>query len=337
MSTTGEQGGGSGAIRRRGKQQRSPATTTATTPSSTTAEDVAAAAAAVAPRTATTSSSSNDGSSPAPSTTNSTANEADMDATLQSAIQRIAVTNTRTADLHEMWRSSLLKLSYLVVVLCMHQTNGIIGQCVRDVKVVNDNIIEVLSGGDGEAVDSISGMEALKLILTHALPVLLGIVIAGLLVKFLSIRDANTGAVADFGSPWYYVSAGMIPMVISLHFQITGAGGGGGIGSGGDGIMETAVSSCVSTHDVASQYFDPGTLVDIASRTKKQLPVAVVWHTIVTVSYWFMKKGREQCDRNMEQLNKLGRQLEELKKRNKQLKERKAVAQNNKKKSGKKK
>mmetsp|Transcript_36467 Transcript_36467/g.79723 ORF Transcript_36467/g.79723 Transcript_36467/m.79723 type:complete len:330 (-) Transcript_36467:111-1100(-) len=329
MSTSGEQGGGSGTARRRGKQQRSPAT--ATTPSSTTTEDVAAAAAATAPR-ATTSSGS-------PATT-TTVNEADMDATLQDAIQRIAVTNTRTADLHEMWRSSLLKLSYLVVVLCIHQTNGIIGQCVRDVKVVNDNI-EVLSGGDdGEAVESISGIEASKLILIHALPVLLGIVIAGLLVKFLSIRDANTGTVADFGSPWYYVSAGMVPMIISLHFQSTGAGAGGGggiIGSGGDD-METAVSSCVSTHAVASQYFDPGTLVDIASRTKTQLSVAVVWHTIVTVSYWFMKKGREQCDRNMEHLNKLGRQMEELKKRNKELKEEhKAVAQSKKKKSGKKK
>ena len=193
-----------------------------------------------------------------------------------------------------MWRSTLHKMSYLVALLALHQTNGTVGQCVRDAKGVND----------AAAAPLISGTEMIGLVLADALPAILGVVVSGLLVKFLSLSaDERTGRPADFGSPWFYVGAGMVPMIISLHFQT--------LSSGVDG--SSAIASCVSTHEVAAQYFDPGTEADIAARQQKQLPVVIVYHVVVTVSYWLMKKGREQCERNTELIRSLNGQIRDIK------------------------
>lgn len=178
-------------------------------------------------------------------------------------------------------------MSYLVALLALHQLNGTVGQCVRDAKGVND----------AAAQSSISGVEMIGLVLVDALPAILGVVVSGLLVKFLSLPAAERPA--DFGSPWYYVGAGMIPMIISLHYQT--------LNSGVDG--SSAIASCVSNHEAASQFFDPGT----EAAMQKQIPVAIVYHAVVTVSYWLMKKGREQCDRNTELLRSLNGQIHDLK------------------------
>ena len=147
-----------------------------------------------------------------------------------------------------------------------------------------------------------SGTEIIGLVLADALPAILGVVVSGLLVKFLSLSaDERTGRPADFGSPWYYVGAGMAPMIVSLHFQTLNSG------------VSDGFASCVSTHEEASQFFDPGTEADIAARVQKQIPVAIVYHAVVTVSYWLMKKGREQCDRNTELLRSLNGQIRDLK------------------------
>lgn len=185
-------------------------------------------------------------------------------------------------------------MSYLVALLALHQLNGTVGQCVRDAKGVND----------AAAQSSISGMEMIGLVLVDALPAILGVVVSGLLVKFLSLpADEQAGRPADFGSPWYYVGAGMIPMIISLHFQT--------LNSGVDG--SSVIASCVSNHEAAAQFFDPGTEAAIAARVQKHIPVAIVYHAVVTVSYWLMKKGREQCDRNAELLRSLNGQIHDLK------------------------
>ena len=253
--------------RRRGKQQRSSAADAAGTSTST----------------------SGDGAPPTPV---ASTGGADADAQVQQAIARVAMASTRTRDLHDMWRSTLHKMSYLVALLALHQTNGTVGQCVRDAKGVND----------AAAAPLISGTEMIGLVLADALPAILGVVVAGLLVKFLSLTaDERTGRPADFGSPWYYVGAGMVPMIISLHFQTLNGGVNGDF------------ASCVSNHDVAAQYFDPGTEADIAARQQKQLPVVIVYHVVVTVSYWLMKKGREQCERNTELIRSLNGQIRDIK------------------------
>lgn len=263
--------------RRRGKQQRSSAADAA----------------------GTNTSKSGDGAPPTPvppppASTAGGAGGADADAQVQQAIARVAMASIRTRDLHDMWRSTLHKMSYLVALLALHQLNGTVGQCVRDAKGVND----------AAAQSSISGMEMIGLVLVDALPAILGVVVSGLLVKFLSLpTDEQAGRPADFGSPWYYVGAGMIPMIISLHFQT--------LNSGVDG--SSAIASCVSNHEAASQFFDPGTEAAIAARVQKQIPVAIVYHAVVTVSYWLMKKGREQCDRNAELLRSLNGQIHDLK------------------------
>lgn len=253
--------------RRRGKQQRSSAADAAGTNTSTSGDG--------APPTPVP---------PPPASTAGGAGGADADAQVQQAIARVAMASIRTRDLHDMWRSTLHKMSYLVALLALHQLNGTVGQCVRDAKGVND----------AAAQSSISGMEMIGLVLVDALPAILGVVVSGLLVKFLSLP-----APADFGSPWYYVGAGMIPMIISLHYQT--------LNSGVDG--SSAIASCVSNHEAASQFFDPGT----EAAMQKQIPVAIVYHAVVTVSYWLMKKGREQCDRNTELLRSLNGQIHDLK------------------------
>lgn len=274
------------ATRRRGKQQRSATGAGESAPSAPPA--ACAAAPASTSNTAATASS---------------AGGADTDAQVQQAIARVAMANARTKDLHKMWRSTLHKMSYLVVMLALHQLNGTVGQCIRDVKGVN------ASAGDGSGSPLLSGMDTLGLVLTDALPAILGVVISGLLVKFLSLYNDRTEQPADFSSPWYYVGAGIVPMIISLHFQTLNS-------NGADGDV-VGVTSCVSTHDTASQFFDPGTEADIAARVQKQIPVAIVYHTVVTVSYWLMKKGREQCERNMELLRSLNGQIWDLKETNK--------------------
>mmetsp|Transcript_23394 Transcript_23394/g.67410 ORF Transcript_23394/g.67410 Transcript_23394/m.67410 type:complete len:303 (-) Transcript_23394:66-974(-) len=289
----------SATTRRRGKQQR------ATTAGASAAADDDAAGGTNAIRAP-------------PQPPASTAGGVDADTKVQQAIARVAMANTRTRDLHEMWRSTLHKMAYLVALLALHQLNGTVGQCIRDVKSVNS------AASDGGGGSPLSGVDTIGLILTDALPAILGIVISGLLLKFLSLYNERTDLPADFSSPWYYVGAGMVPMIISLHFQTLNSGGGGGSDDGS--VTGAVVASCVSAHETASQFFDPGTEAEIAARVQKQIPVAIVYHTVVTVSYWFMKKGREQCERNMELLRSLNGQMQELKQTNKDLKAKKKAA-----------
>jgi len=241
-------------------------------------------------------------SAPAAASTAATGGAAESDTQVQQAIARVAMANTRTKDLHKMWCSALHKMSYLVALLALHQLNGAVGQCVRDVKSVN------AASDDGSGSPMLSGIDALGLVFTDSLSAILGVAISGLLVKFLSLYNDQTEQPADFSSPWYYVSAGIVPMIISLHFQTVNSG-----------VDSDGVASCVSTHGTASQCFDPGTEAEIAARIQKQLPVAIVYHTVVTVSYWLMKKGREQCERNMELLRSLNSQIQDLKQTNRDL------------------
>ena len=48
---------------------------------------------------------------------------------------------------------------------------------------------------------------------------------------------------------------------------------------------------------------------ELSARPKKQLAVAVVFHTLVTISFWFMARGRDHSKRNMEMLEQLEKEL----------------------------
>mmetsp|Transcript_20982 Transcript_20982/g.44909 ORF Transcript_20982/g.44909 Transcript_20982/m.44909 type:complete len:257 (-) Transcript_20982:173-943(-) len=183
---------------------------------------------------------------------------------LKSARARLVVSRDRTADLHAAWKSQLFLLSLLVVVVTMHALQSSVSSCIREIKESDEE------GGSA----GVSGAEATKIILADSYCEVLGVVISSLLAYFLALKKQTPSMELD-GWP-YMISSAMVPMILGLYFHSNKAGC---LAEGGD--ME-------SSDDPAKDY------------QRHQFPAVVIYHTIVTVAFWFMKSGKEQCEEHVE-------------------------------------
>lgn len=58
-----------------------------------------------------------------------------VDVQIQKAQVAVAKGRATAAELHSQWRQHLLRLSYMVVLICLHQWQAPITDCLYDVKV----------------------------------------------------------------------------------------------------------------------------------------------------------------------------------------------------------
>ena len=113
----------------------------------------------------------------------------------------------------------------------------------------------------------ISGLKAVKLIFADSFCEFLGVIISSLLAYFLALSK-DTPLELD---AWQYVaSSAFVPPCLGFYFHSKQLG-------------------CTGN-------------IDDSSPTR-QFPVVVIYHTIVTFAFWFMKSGLQQCEDHVKLVN----------------------------------
>lgn len=183
---------------------------------------------------------------------------------LRNAQARLVVSRDRTADLHSAWKNQLFRLSLIIVVVTLHQLQKSISSCILEIK-------DSSSSGDNDSA-SVSGVQAIKLIIGDSFCELMGVFIAFLLAYFLALSKSLPTYELDHWS--YVLSSTFVPITLGFYFNSKQLGCVGGDTI--DGSDENAST-------------DP----------RHQFPAVVIYHTIVTLAYWFMKSGMQQCEEHV--------------------------------------
>ncbi|KAL3763100.1 hypothetical protein ACHAWU_004986 [Discostella pseudostelligera] len=180
---------------------------------------------------------------------------------LRSAEERLIIARERTADLHAAWRGQLFRLSLLVVFVAMYQLQTSIAACIREIK-----------DHDTKAA-TVTGVEAMQLIFGDSFSELLGVIISSLLAYFLAMSSSSTSAQADLNSLPYMVSSALTPVCLGFFFNSKSMG-------------------CLGEEETLNN-------TDTVDDRRHQFPAVVIYHTIVTFAFWFMKSGMQQCEDNV--------------------------------------
>jgi len=182
---------------------------------------------------------------------------------LKNAQARLVVSRDRTADLHAAWKNQLFLLSLLIIMVTLHQLQSSISSCILEIKGSTNN-------NEGGEIGAVSGGEAIKIIFSDSFCEILGVAISSLLAYFLALAKFDSKLELD---NWpYMVSSALVPICLSFYFH------------------SSKQLTCTGENDVEnsedSSEKDP----------RHQFPAVVIYHTIVTVAFWFMKSGMKQCE-----------------------------------------
>ena len=192
-------------------------------------------------------------------TSSSSANKPTPTDQLKHAQAKLIVARDRTADLHAIWRGQLFRLSFLILFLSVYQLQTSISTCFTEIKGVGENYT--------------TGVQAIKIIFTDSFCELLGVIISSLLAYFLA---ASTKTTLDLDYPAYMVCSVLIPICLGIYFQSERVG-------------------CFVNEDNDNNNMKLDKIQEVDDK-RHQFPAAVIYHTIVTVAFWFMKQGMKHCE-----------------------------------------
>lgn len=182
-------------------------------------------------------------------------------------------------ELHKQWRTYLLRLSYLLVIISMHQMQQPARACIDDVKAFN----QVVVVGEQEE-ERISGARVFVLVLGDAMPYVFAIAISASLAFFLILEEPGT-----FSDRRYMFANALLPPMVVMFFR------------------NKDNPSCLNEDQLVKVDIDE-------SDRSRSLPVVVVFHLIVTICYWFMDHQRQQQAKNLKMMEDLKRDLADARK-----------------------
>lgn len=178
---------------------------------------------------------------------------------LRSAQERLIVSRDRTADLHAAWRGQLFRLSLIVVFVAMYQLQTSIAACISEIK-----------DHDTKKATTTSGARAMQLIFGDSFSELIGVILSSLLAYFLSISSTDASQ-ADLNAWPYMLSSALTPICLGFFFNSKSMG-------------------CLVEGEEALNN------IDSVDDKRHQFPAVIIYHTIVTIAFWFMKTGLQQCE-----------------------------------------
>jgi hypothetical protein len=202
----------------------------------------------------------------------------DLNDQLQKAMQKVVSNKAATETLHEQWRSYLLHIALMVIVMSFVQVQTPISTCLKEIKAVNRQT--------NGATTVISWKEAVGFVFQDTMCEWIGICLAASLAYFLLSKRPHD----DTGVKWsaampYVISSALIPIQLSTYFQ---------------------------TKELAGGCLRDGSSSNEEGRAPN-FPVAVIFHVICTAAYFFMKYGIDKCMDNIEMVNDLMQKLEQAK------------------------
>lgn len=208
---------------------------------------------------------------------------------LESAAASLEQNEIQMARLHGQWRTYMMMISYLVVLLSFHQFHALSSACLIDIKAINRSALS----------DDlrIPGTKAVALVFYDAAAIVLGIVMAAALCQWLrqlSWREKGS----DFNNPFYMAAHACVPPTLGIvyyqikHEQRTTCLQ--GLEGGLNNVLVDGVELPSAANDSRSASW----------------PLALVFHVIVTTSIWFMNRQQMQHRKNDKAVQDL---LDELK------------------------
>ena len=231
---------------------------------------------------------------------------------INKAIQSVELTKYRTEELQAQWRDHLLRMSYLVVILAMHQCSKPVSECIQELKLAQPFYEQSISIASSNT--SSWSMTGISVILSDCMIELMNVFIAIALFKFLTLRKPH----GTFSNTSYCVSSSIIIACLGLFFNDYQRRQKHQEGEGEGGSMTYSMgcvahlSSWTGDESITQQYLHLDE--QVIERTERQFPVSCIFHIIVTGCYFFMKMGMDQCQANVKAMEKVYLELMESKK-----------------------
>ena len=119
-----------------------------------------------------------------------------------------------------------------------------------------------------DSVKTITGMEASWIIFGDSYSELLAVVISTLLAHFLAVGDLKGKLELDGWS--YMLSSALVPICVGLYY-----------------FNNSTHATCRGVEEEVSLDDD---------KMRHQFPAVILWHTMITGAYWFMKNGMRDCE-----------------------------------------
>lgn len=254
-------------------------------------------------------------------TTASNGNNNSMDIQLQAAQQKVIHNQANTSALHSQWKSHLCRLSYLVILLSLHQWHKPMSKCLYDVKTYNKSITPL----DDQEHLTITYLQAIWFMCQDTVCELLSICMAILLSIFLKqqynqseimlINTKDSTQINNksfFSNPLYMITTTIFVPIINIYFhQQSKRGNNNDVESTSHHHSCLEFSSIVRDDHTFWQQLQQADGEDgsTASTTRNGggggFPVVLVFHVIATACLWFMNMQQSQQQRNLQLLEKL--------------------------------
>jgi hypothetical protein len=210
---------------------------------------------------------------------------------LDRAAATIAQSTAQMHVLHAQWRKYLTVISYMVVLLSMHQMHSLSSACIQDIQAVNS-----LQRPSQQDALMISGSQAAMLVVRDAAVSILGFLMASLLSLFM--RSVKEGGGTDFSHPLFLTAQACIVPILILQFYNR---------SNISADTTDASLSCLDDASLTEGVELPSLLLQPA--VNKTLPPALILHAILTLSLWFMTNQRAQLLKNAAAVEELQAEL----------------------------
>jgi hypothetical protein len=213
--------------------------------------------------------------------------EASFNEHLERAQSAVLQNKLATETLHGQWRTSLKRMSYMLLIISLHQSQGPTQACLQDIKALNQHYSLEM---DNDRM--ISGYQAILLVLRDGIVSVLGLIMAASLTYFTSMDPHG-----DFTSVSYMLAIACIPPIGSLHFNLNDPN-----------RKEKNVSfyspSCVDVEQLHQAGLEP------ADR-EHGFPVVLAYFVVLTVSYLFMDLQTQKQRTNNNMVLKLQKDMED--------------------------
>jgi hypothetical protein len=194
----------------------------------------------------------------------------------------IETNRTGTAMIHAQWRSQLSRISYLILAASLYHAYGPAQSCFQDVSAWNAN---------NNTTPLLSPIQTALIVLADSLVFVLAISSALLLILFLHSPNRS------FSNPLYLLANACMPAMLALrHLQA----------EGGNEIQTT----CLETNLFLTIPSDRSIAATaVGERPTRAFPVVLIFHAIVTGSYWFIAQQSRHQEQNVEAVAKLRQDL----------------------------
>lgn len=159
---------------------------------------------------------------------------------------------------------------------------------------------------------------AIGVVLYDSVVEILSILCAAFIVWCLGLPEtqtneqpASSSSLELFSSLPYRLSCVTLPMIISLYFQkkqLLDAKSGGG-GDDDDPAVASCIQNMVETLENVTSFVSKHQQEQLPDKTTRHFPVILVFHTIVSVSIWFMQYQTRQHVKNLQLVQKLQNDL----------------------------